>query len=382
MISTETSNMASFTKSTSGCLPERGNDVKDSDSPPVVKKKLCRVSNGRANTHRSLLVLSTKKDTVSEKRASYTFSEGIAREIGGGDHLVEICVVRGSVPPCQHLAEAGQHTEDSQQHGVMDRNGNLLENETDGRIRRRPADSDEDLSSNDAKSPTKRRVAFSDNVTIHNFETEDDNISSDMDCASVDENFPDDNLRNENKNHVLSVETNDDTNASLTHTIALPFYSKKMPLRRVILNQVTRACSTANLLRTLLRESFRKTNSNQHRARTPLARSRSLPESSVRHSFIGADDNNGAAVQLVIALGQHFAPNNISVKTSGDGKKIKVLASLKRSATDHVKWDYQEWFYLPKPIDPRETKATVDYEGFLKIEAPFIVSSPLNSWTQ
>lgn len=382
----ETENMASFKKSISGCLPERDSDVTDSDSPPVVKRKLCRVSKGCTNSHRSLLVLNTKNDTTSEKRASYTFSEGVAREIGGGDHLVEICVVRGSAAP-----RASQHTEESQQHGLKYRNENssdAKENETYDRINPRLADSKEELSSNDAKSSTKRRVAFSDDVTIHSFETEDD-TSSEMDCVSLDENFSDENdnrknygLSEEETNSDLVKPSDTDPNSSPTLTIARPVYTRKMPLRRAILNQVTRACSTANLLRKLLRESFRKSNTIQCGTKKPLARSRSLPESSIRHSFISADDSNGAVVQLVIALGQHFAPNNISVKTSGDGKKIKVLASLKRSTTEHSKRDYQEWFYLPKPIDPRRTIATVDYEGFLKIEAPFIISSPLNSWTE
>nr|UQK61678.1 small heat shock protein [Ailoscolex lacteospumosus] len=380
----ETVSMAAFRKSISGCLSESGNDVTDSaDSTPIVKKKLCRVSDGCANSHRSLLVLKTKNDIMSENSASYTFSEGVARDIGGGDHLVEICVVRSSAVPLKGAAERILPTGEAQHQEVDDINGNHIADSNDKEIDDR-LNTEEEILSTDANSFRKRRVAFSDDVTIHSFEN-DDEISTDMDCDSIDDLFPDENEnpQNENKNCSVSEEThcnfakysdlaNGESNVSSIQAVARPLYTKKMPLRRAIINQVTRACSTANLLRTFLRESFRRPNSFPHGTKTRLDRSRSLPESSIRHSFISADDHNGPVVQLVIALGQHFTPNDISVKTSGDGKKIKVLASQKRSGTDLIKRDYHEWFYMPKPIDPRQTRATVNYEGFLKIAAPFI----------
>lgn len=362
--------IASFQKCISSDTSDGGRSNAESASSSVVKKKLCRVSNGYTNG-RDLLKftgINESADGENNFRNDTTMTEGVVREIGG-DHLVEISVVRGNNSPKAGRADSQDTNLEAQKN---DRDAPLSENSC------RSNNRSSDQRSKSISENRRKRVAFLDAITVHNFENEDD--SYDLNSENMFE-MSDEPITSEPNEINLRTPTevyhqNPVNTVQFESQTVVP---KKTPLRRLVFGQVSRAYNKANLFRSLLRDSLRRQVSAP-RERTPVARTKSLADRSVRHSFIKVEDPNGTHVQLVVPLGPHYMPNGVSVTISGDGKKIKVLAIGKKvlegTTPDDRKHDYHECFYLPKAISPLLTRATVDSEGYLKIDATFATSFP------
>lgn len=382
--------MASFREfiSTGGSKLRGLRPTSDPADVPVVKKKLCRLSNGHQG----------EQNVRKFSRTGGELMDGNERsERVDGYRFLEISVVRSDQKPPTIVAAKVSKPDNN---NINTKTSEVLLSRADNEEGADRTSVVWNISDDDRQTATygHRRgkcVAFCDDIVVHSFDDDLDDNNSDLNSS---ENASEISLDED-----LSA-LNDTESIDVCHwntvdsTPAVP--PRKIPLRRLVFGRINHAYNNGNkagVFRTLqTRESARRPGGLA--PNTTVTRTKSLVDNSVRHSLVKVDDDgdgqNGGpgGVQLVLPLGPFCAPRDVSVTASGDGRRIKVLllqettAAAKRATDDDCltsvgdrRRDYSECFYLPKAVNPRRTKATVDSEGILRISAPFASEFPVRT---
>lgn len=383
--------MSSFRKFISTGVSElRGlRPTSDPADVPVVKKKLCRLSNGHQGEEKLRKFNGTGGEpTDGNERIRSRTSD----PVHDGCRFLDIAVVAKVVRPDDII--------DAKTSSEVLRSRAEREEGADGSsvVWKNSVMSDDDGQTSTFGRRRGKCVAFCDDIVVHSFDDDLEDNNSDLNSSENASEIDDDSSTAQNDID-SSIDVRRWNAVDATPAVANP---RKIPLRRLVFGRINHAYNgnKAGVFRTLqTRESARRPGLAP---KTTVTRTKSLVDNSVRHSLVKVDDDDDGqsggtgggcgGVQLVLPLGPFCAPRDVSVTASGDGRKIKVLllresaAAAKRATDDDSlpagadrRRDYSECFYLPKAVNPLRTKATVDNEGILRISAPFASDFPVRT---
>jgi len=96
----------------------------------------------------------------------------------------------------------------------------------------------------------------------------------------------------------------------------------------------------------------------------------------VNYTFI-EDPHEGVKLKFVLPLGMDYSPNDVVVKANMSGNRIRVIANkvLKQSNGSHVTCvteQFNERYQVPIQVDPYKVSARLDIKGNLTVEAPLL----------